>query len=96
MVADSIIEIICVIRVQSAKSAFKTGDEIAPSCRGQSCGAGSPGSSALLQIIRTCPRNSVPGIPEFGKVAISVEVAYLIAKALKTSLTNLVKEIEKN
>ena len=33
---------------------------------------------------------------ECGKVAVSVEVAYLIAKALKTSLTNIIKEIEKN
>ena len=32
---------------------------------------------------------------ECGKVAVSVEVAYLIAKALKTSLTSIVKEIEK-
>lgn len=32
---------------------------------------------------------------ECGKVAVSVEVAHQIAKALKTSLTTLTKEIEK-
>lgn len=33
---------------------------------------------------------------EGGKVAVSVEVAHKIAKALKTSLANLFKDVEKN